>query len=281
MQLEIKVYQKQNKAKFFKLLRDSLRDMYTSRFLARQLATRDIKAMYRQSFLGLFWALLTPLATALVWILLNASGTVKLTDTGMPYPIYTFAGTLIWAIISESLNSPIQSTNGSKAILSKINFPKEALILSGVYKLLFNTAIKIIILIVFLMVYQVQFSFVQLLFLVSIFGVVLFATSIGLLITPIGMLYTDITKMISLSMNFLMYITPVVYVLPKEGFLREVMLYNPFTYFIDVARSFLIGEQSVFLNMYFYLVLATIPVFFIGLVFYRISVPIFVERMNA
>ncbi len=138
MNLETRVYQKQNNTKIGRLFKESISDILSSRFLAKQLAVRDIKAQYRQSYLGIIWAFVTPLTTAFVWIFLNGTGTIRLTDTGVPYPVYAFSGTLLWSIIADAINSPTQSTNAAKGIMSKINFPKEALILSGIYKLLFN-----------------------------------------------------------------------------------------------------------------------------------------------
>tara|TARA_B110000093_G_scaffold165136_1_gene189433 strand:+ start:354 stop:617 length:264 start_codon:yes stop_codon:yes gene_type:complete len=87
MALEVKIYQKENNIKIGRLIKDSLSDIYTSRFLAKQLAVRDISAQYRQSFLGVLWAFITPLTTAFVWILLSATGTIRLSDTGIPYPV--------------------------------------------------------------------------------------------------------------------------------------------------------------------------------------------------
>ena len=108
MSLPIKVYQRENNHNLFKLLKESLSDMGSSFFLAKQLATRDIKAQYRQSYLGILWAFITPLAIGLVWIFLNKSGTVAISDTGMPYPVFVFTGTIIWSIIVESIKiSPL------------------------------------------------------------------------------------------------------------------------------------------------------------------------------
>src|SRR5210317_660039 len=169
--------------------------MFRSRFLARQLAVRDVKAQYRQSFLGILWAFATPITTAFVWIFLNSSGTIRLTDTGIPYPVYAFTGTLLWSIMTESINSPINATNSARSILSKINFPKEALIVSGIYKLLFNSSIKILLLLVFLPVFGVGFHSSILFFPFAILGAVLFGTTLGLFLTPMGMLYKDISRM--------------------------------------------------------------------------------------
>ena len=109
--MEIRIYQKENNIKIAKLLKESLSDIYTSRFLAKQLAVRDIKAQYRQSYLGILWAVIGPLTTAFLWVFLNSSGTVKISDTGIPYPVYVFSGTLLWSIITGAISAPATSTN--------------------------------------------------------------------------------------------------------------------------------------------------------------------------
>ncbi len=281
MELETRIYQKENNIRIGKLLKDSLGDIYSSRFLAKQLAVRDIKAQYRQSYLGILWAFITPLTTAFVWIFLNSTDTIRLSDTGIPYPVYAFSGTLIWSIIVEAINSPTASTNAARGILSKINFPKEALIISGIYKLLFNSLIKIIILLVFVFLYGVGFHWSLLLFPLAITGAILFGTTIGLFITPIGMLYKDIAKIISMGLSLLMYVTPVVYAIPKEGIMKQLMELNPFTPLILTARDFITGATPEYITYYLGIVLVCIPLFFLGLLFYRISIPILVERMSA
>ena len=161
MALETKIYQKENNLRLLKLIKESVLDIYNSRFLAKQLAVRDIKSQYRQSYLGMIWIVVTPLATAAIWIFLNNSGTLRISDTGIPYPVYAFSGTLLWSIITEAINAPMNSTNAARGILSKINFPKEALIISGVYKLLFNSGIKIVLLFIFVFVYGIGFQPIQ------------------------------------------------------------------------------------------------------------------------
>ena len=281
MELKTTVYQKENNTKIVRLLKESLSDMYKSRFLAKQLAIRDIKAQYRQSFLGIIWAFITPLTTALVWVILNKTGTVKLTDTGVPYPVYVFSGTLLWSILTDSINAPMMNTNAARGILSKINFPKEALIVSGVYKLISNSLIKIALLLSFLIIYGVGFHLTILLFPFALLGIVFFGTVVGLFITPLGMLYNDIGKIISLGLGFLMYATPVIYVIPKDGLLKTLMELNPLTPVILITRNLLTGQNIEYVMYYLIVIAACIPLFFIGLVFYRISIPILVERMSA
>ncbi|MBC3757742.1 ABC transporter permease [Hyunsoonleella sp. SJ7] len=279
--METKIYQKENNLKIGRLLKDSVKDFFGSHFLAKQLASRDIKSQYRQSYLGIVWAFITPVTSALVWIFLNASGTVKLSDTGVPYPIYVFSGTLIWSIIKDAISLPTSNTNAARSILTKINFPKEALILSGVYKLCFNSAIKILLLLVLMLVFGMQFQWSLLLFPLALVVAVLFGITLGLFITPIGLIYTDVAKFVNLGLGLLMYITPVVYAIPKTGIMKTIMEVNPFTPLILTARSLALGTPLEFLSYFIWILAISTPLFFLGLLFYRISIPIIVERLSA
>ncbi len=281
MALETKIYQKENNLKFGRLLKESCKDFFNSHFLAKQLASRDIKSQYRQSYLGIIWAFITPVTSALVWIFLNLSGTIKLTDTGMPYPVYAFSGTLIWSIIKEAINLPTNTTNAARGIITKINFPKEALVLSGIYKLFFNTSIKIGLLLIFIFAFGIGFHWLLLLFPLAVIVVILFGTTLGLFITPISLIYNDIAKIVSMGLGLLMYITPVVYAIPKKGFMKTVMEVNPFSALIITTRNLAMGHTSEYLGYFVSISITSFFLFFLGLLFYRISIPVIVERLNA
>lgn len=278
--METRIYQKENRLHFRKLFRESFKDILGSRFLARQLAVRDIKAQYRQSYLGILWAFITPLVTAMVWIVLNATGTVRLSDTGIPYPLYVFTGTLLWSIITEAINSPMASTNSARGVLSKINFPKEALIISGIYKLLFNSSIKVVLLLIFVFVFGVGFHWSLLFFPLAILGALLMGTTLGLFVTPLGLLYKDIGKIISFGMQFLMYVTPVVYAIPNDGAMKSLMEWNPLTPIILTGRDLAVGTSPEYLTYFLIVIGCCIPLFFVALLLYRVSIPVLVERLS-
>ena len=166
-------------------------------------------------------------------------------------------------------------------IISKINFPKEALVLSGIYKLLFNSSFKVLLLVVFIFAFGVGFHWSLLLLPLVLVMAVVFGTSLGLLITPIGLLYSDVSRLISMGLSLLMYVTPVVYGIPKTGVMKTIMTYNPFTPFILTIRDVAVGGYPEFLNYFIGLTGLGIVLFFIGLVIYRVSIPVIVERLSA
>jgi len=263
------------------MISDLFRDIRKGNDLAKRLTIRDIKALYRQSFLGILWAFILPLANTLVWVFLNGSGIVSMGETDIPYPIYVFSGTMIWAIFMESMQAPIEKTTQNKSIIAKVNFPREALIVAGIYQGLFNAGVKAVILIAALGVMGYFGGWELLLFPLGVLSLVLGGTAIGLMLTPLGMLYTDISKAIPLVMQFLMYTTPVVYAIPEEGLTAEIIRNNPLTPLIMTTRDWLTGMTPAFVEGFIF-VNAFILIFLVlMLVAYRLAMPILVERMNA
>ena len=124
-----------------RLVHSMMSDLLASRELAWRLFVRNISAQYRQSLLGYFWAFIPPLFTTLIWVFLNSQNILDIGDTGMPYPLFVLTGTVLWQTFADALDSPLKLVSKSKAMLAKINFPREALILTRSGMVLFNFAI--------------------------------------------------------------------------------------------------------------------------------------------
>ena len=134
---------------------------------------------------------------------------------------------------------------------------------------------------IFIFFYGIDLSLGLLFFPFAILGGLIVGNTIGLLLTPIGMLYQDISKTITFGLQFLMYATPVVYAVPESGMMKTLMEYNPLTPIITVGRNLAVGLPPTYLTSFLIVLAICIPLFFIALVFYRISIPIFVERLSA
>lgn len=256
-------------------------DIGRSKDLARQLTIRDLKAQYRQSALGFLWAFIMPLANTITWIFLNKTGIIKLESTAIPYPLYVFSGTLLWSIFMESLQAPLNLTNSAKSMLSKINFPREAIILSGIYQSLFNGIIKIILIIGTFLIFDIYPGWNLFLFPFAFLSLILAGTAIGLFLTPVGMLYSDMGRAIPLALQFLMFVTPIVFPMPKAGWAFSLFSFNPLTQLFMVCRDWLTGTSTQFLNGFLIVNLVTIFILFVSWITYRAVMPIIIERMNA
>jgi lipopolysaccharide transport system permease protein len=281
-ELKITVYTPDSSlASPFKMVKDMSRDLIASRELAWRLAVRDISAQYRQAFLGILWAFILPLANTLAWIFLNSTGIVKVAGTSLPYPVFVFTGAMLWAIFMDALNAPLQQANAARPMLAKLNFPREALVLSGIYQTLFNAVIKIILMLVALFFMGINPGFGLLLLPVGIISLVLVGTALGLLITPVGMLYTDVGRALPLLMQFLMFVTPVVFPIPKFGWAATVFAINPLTPVILTSRDWLTGFSPGYIDSFLFVNAVTVVLMLLVWVVYRLAMPILIERMSA
>jgi lipopolysaccharide transport system permease protein len=265
----------------FKMMREMFADLGACRELAWRLAVRDISAQHRQAFLGILWAFILPLANTFAWIFLSATGIVAVADTTLPYPVYVFTGTMLWAIFMDALNAPLHQVTAAKGMLAKLNFPREALIVSGIYQTLFNAGIKIILLLGALLVLGIRPGWTLIFFPFGIISMVLVGTALGLLITPVGILYNDVGRALSLLLQFLMYVTPVVFPMPKAGWASTLFAINPLTPIILTCRNWLTGYSAEYVGYFLLVNVVTVALLLVVWMVYRLAMPILIERMSA
>ena len=237
--------------------------------------------MYRQSLLGLFWSLVPPLVTSLTWILLNGQRVVNIEVPGVSYPLFVIVGTTLWQSFAEGVNGPVRGVSTSKSMLTKINFPRESLVLSGIYEVIFNTLIKIGLLIVVFVIFQQPPAWTMFLGVVGFTALILLGSTIGLLLTPLGMLYNDVQRGIVIVLQFAIYLTPVIYPEPKEGMVAEVMKFNPVAPLLTTTRELLIGAPVTTLDAALWISGLSLLLFLVGILVYRLVMPIIIERIGS
>jgi lipopolysaccharide transport system permease protein len=257
------------------------RDLLLSRELAWRLMVRDISAQYRQSFLGFFWAFVPPIATALIFVVLNSRKLINIGETQIPYPAFVLFGTVLWQVFVDSLNAPLKVVTASKPMLAKINFPKEALILSGLGQILFGLSIKLLILIVVFIFYKIPVTPGIPLSLLAILVLVLLGTTFGLLVTPIGVLFTDIAQGLTVVTGLWFFLTPVVYPPPTSFPFSLLAILNPVSPILVGARD--LATEGILHNPipFFAITFLMFLVLIISWIVYRLAIPILVERMSA
>jgi lipopolysaccharide transport system permease protein len=257
------------------------RDLKASRELAWRLFVRDISVRYRQSIFGILWAFLPPIATGLVFIILQSNKVVNFGDVDIPYPVFALVGTTLWQIFVDSLNIPLKTVLAAKPMLAKINFPREALIVSAFYDILFNLLIKSTVIAGVFVFFNIPITMGLLYGLFAILILILLGMAFGLLITPLGILYTDVSSGLMIITQFLFFVTPVVYPAPKTFPYSLVATINPISPVLDGARDLLTKGA---IETWFPLLLVSIisvGIFLLSWIMYRLSLPIIIERMSA
>lgn len=263
------------------LLRAMFHDLWASRGLAWRLFVRDTSAQYRQSMLGYLWAFLPPLATTGTFVFLNSQQILTVGKTPVAYAAYVMIGTVLWQTFVDALNSPLRAVVANKSMLVKINFPREALIVSGLMEVLFNFLIRLVILVPVFWIFEIPVTNTTLLFPLAFGALMLLGLCIGLLLTPIGLLYTDIGRGVAMVTTFWMFLTPIVYPPPKTGLAAYLTTFNPVSPVIVTARDWLISQPTTHLPGFITVTALALLFLFIGWLVYHIALPHLIERMGA
>lgn len=263
------------------LVREMLADLVASRGLAWRLFVRNISAQYRQSFLGYLWAFLPPLFTMAVWVFLNSQKIINIEDAGMPYPVFVLTGTVLWQTFADAVSSPLKMVNESKGMLTKINFPREALILAGIGEVFFNFVIRILLLVAIFLWYRVSLPPTILLVPFGVFALMALGLMVGLLLTPLGVLYADVSRGIAIITQAWFFLTPVIYPMPQSGFAAFCVKLNPVTPVLVSTREWMTTGSATQLGGFLLVLLFTIIFLMFGWLLYRIAMPHLIARMSA
>jgi lipopolysaccharide transport system permease protein len=264
----------------WKMLKAIAADVWAGRELAWRLFMRDLKAQYRQTILGYVWAFLPPLVASATFIFLQSQGITKISGTGIAYPAFAMMGTLLWQVFVDSMQSPLNSFGAARSMLVKINFPREAVLVGGLYMVTFNMLIRLALVAMVMVWWQVPVDQTLLFFPIAMASLMAAGFAIGLILLPISNLYGDVGRVIPIVSGFWMLLTPVVYPPRTEGLAGWLATWNPVSPLIITARECLTGQSLSMLGPFFIVFACSLVVIFLGLVGFRIAMPHLIARMG-
>jgi lipopolysaccharide transport system permease protein len=257
-----------------------MKDLFASRELAWRLFVRDFSALYRQSLFGYVWIFVPPLAAALPFIFLNAHGVMKVSTTPIPYGAYAIVGTLIWQVFVDALNCPLKAVTAARAMLTRVNFPKEAILLAGLQQVGLNLTLRLVLLVAVFYWFQIVPPLTAVLFPLGLLGLVLVGFTIGLLITPVGLLYRDVQQSLPVVTTFLLFLTPVLYPKPTSGAAATLATLNPLTPLVTTTRDWLTVGSAPQASAFFVTLAVATVLLFACWTTYRIVLPHLIARMG-
>ena len=255
-------------------------DIWSGRELAWRLFIRDLSASYRQTWLGYVWAFLPPLANALTFVFLHSQGLFEIGATKVPYAAFAMIGTLLWQVFVDALNSPVTSLLQAKPMLTKINFPRESILIAGLGMVLFNFLIRLVLLGAVLLSFKVTITASILLFPLGVAALIMCGFAVGLAISPIGALYADVSKALPMITSFWMLLTPVVYPAKRTGLAGIFATWNPVSALIITTRQFLTGEVQEHLLPFTLVFGGSLLIALFGLIAFRLTMPHLIARMG-
>ncbi len=264
-----------------RLFKKMWQDLLASRELTWQLMVRDISARYRQSVLGFAWAFLPSVVMAFGFTLAGNANVINVGATQMPYPAYVMLSMILWQTFVEALNGPVQAVANAKVMLSRINFPREAIVLAKLGEVFFNFALKMILVVAVFLWYQIPVTKAAVLSPFALLSLILLGTFFGLLLAPLGVLYQDITYGLTVFTGLWLFLTPVVYPVPTNGTFAAIVRANPVTPLLvttrELATTGLVSDPYRFLAVS----VAAIVGLFVTWIAFRLAMPFVIERVSS
>lgn len=274
------------------LIVEIIHSVQSGRELAWRMFVRNLRGLYRQTMLGLFWAFLPPLANTAIWVFLYTRTIVDFGDNlNVAYVAYVLAGMVLWQSFVEAINAPLKVVKSNSSMLSKLRFPRESVLMVGLYESIFNLVIRSAVLLPILAFFVVApqlgmefkaayWSWATLFAPLGAVLLILLGMGIGMLILPLGMLYHDIGRALIVITPIWMILTQIVYPPPTDDWASSPINWlNPASPLLLATRDLLVlGQTEHLISCAVYAAIA-VPLFVFGVIVFRISIPVLVERI--
>lgn len=261
------------------VLRSMVRGAKEGTYVGYRLFIKNIRADHARSKLTFFWNFSEPLVFALVFVFLYKSRVISVGELNIPYAVFVTVGILLWQVFATAITLPLDIIRQSQNLLTHTKVAPESLMWMNIYQVYFDAFFSLVV----ILSVAIFFGTISLLwfgmFLLFFSSMVLAGFSVGLLLSPVNSIYGDVGKIVNLSLRPLMFISAVIFPLPKTGVLSVLNTVNPMALIISNLRSVL--TQGIFINAFAF----AITIFIFGLIFlfawyvFHLSIKVVIERI--
>ena len=256
------------------------RNVWGSRELIWQLFKRDFFAQYKKSFIGYAWAFIGPILGVVSWIFMQMTGLLKPGDVGIPYPAYVLIGSSMWGLYAGFLGSAQDTLSSGGALVMQVKYPHEAMLFKQVANQLAGFCITFVVNIAVLIAFKVVPSWATVFLPFVALPMFFLGSAIGLIMSMIGIVAVDISRVIGIPLGLLYYVTPVIYSdAPANPVLAEIIKWNPLTYLVCSCRDLVIYGRLYNPTGYFITSAACFVLFMLSWRLFFVSEDKLVERM--
>jgi lipopolysaccharide transport system permease protein len=235
--------------------------------LVQSLTLRDIRSRYKQSVLGIAWALIQPLAMMLIYTVVFSH--IARIDTGkIPYPIFSYIVLLPWTFFAGGLTQGTECLVTNFNLITKIYFPREAFPISAILGRVVDLGLGIVVMIPLFFYYHIHITPWLLMIFPVLIIQVCFMLGVTFMMSAFNLFYRDIRHIMPLLVQLWLYLTPIIYPLslvPKKY--MAVYMLNPMTPVMDTYRRVALLHEA---PMWGYLGLAAVLSVVMLIVGYRI-----------
>lgn len=224
---------------------EDLREVWRYKELLYFFTWRDFKVRYKQTAIGILWAIFQPFMTMVVFSVFFG-GLLKVSSDGVPYPIFVYTGLLFWQFFSSALSETSGVLIANQSIITKVYFPRLILPLSSVATKFVDFAIASIILGGMMFYYGIT-PHIASIIVIPVLLAVTFMAAVGggLFLAAVNVKYRDVRFILPFFIQLLLFVTPVIYPASIAGKYSWLLAFNPMMGVIQNARAVLLGTALV------------------------------------
>lgn len=228
-------------------------EIWRYRQLLWSLTWREVRVRYKQSLLGIGWAVLLPLATMLVFafVFTRAVDVRALPGIEAPYALYAFAGLVPWTFFAAGLTGCVNSLVANRNLVTKVYFPREVFPLACVGSALVDFLIALGVMAVLMGVYQARGDWsvapapAVLLLPIVVLVQIMFTIGLGMLLAMGNLFYRDVRPITAVVVQLWMFVSGVVVPMPRDGSLTaQLLALNPMGPLVQAFRDCLLHGRT-------------------------------------
>lgn len=227
----------------------NLRELWQYRDLLYILTLRDIKVRYKQTILGVLWAVIQPLFMMIIFTLFFGR-LAGISSDGIPYSLFAYAGLVPWIFFSNAVNNSGNSLVGNSSLITKVYFPRMIIPIAAVGSGLIDFLISFALLALLMLYYGVSFSPNIIMLPILVLLTAFLATSFGMWMSALNVKYRDVRYALPFVIQLWMFVTPIIYpssLIPDKW--RWLFIINPLAGLIEGYRSAIFGTPFDFLGI--------------------------------
>ncbi len=248
---------------------NDFRELWRYRELLYFFTWRDLKVRYKQTAIGVLWAIFQPFMTMVVFSVFFGS-LLKTPSDGVPYPIFVYTGLLFWQFFSGALSETSNTLIANQSIITKVYFPRLILPLASVMTKAVDFAIAGVILLGMMAYFQYVPRLVGVL-IIPLLLVITFMAAVGggLFLAGINVKYRDVRFILPFFIQILLFLTPVIYPASIAGKYSWILAINPMMGVIQNARAALLGTAVINWTLLLISFVACAGMLAIGVVYFK------------
>lgn len=254
-----------------------LEEVWRYRELFYFLIWRDIKVRYKQTLLGATWAIIQPFCSMVVFTVFFGK-LAHMPSDGIPYPIFSFSALVPWTYFSSALGHSGNSLLGHANLITKVYFPRIAIVVSATLSGLLDFGISSVILLGLMAYYGVQPGWKMLLWPVFTILMVFLALGVGMVLSSLNVKYRDVGYTIPFGIQIWFFITPIIYpasIVPEKY--RGIVALNPMSGIIDGFRSSIVHSRQMDWQRLLISLVITVVIVVVGFIYFRKTERVFAD----